>query len=74
MHAVNRFYLPVLPVICFWQHKITFKPRREFTPRVPFLNISLALVMFIIEHFFKAKVIFLYSRRAFIKNCVCNSV
>ena len=72
MHDINRFYLPVLPVICFGNTKYNnLQPRREFTSHVPFLNISVALVMFIIEHFFKPKVLFLYSCRAFIKNSIC---
>ena len=63
------FTCPSCPYL-FWRHKITFKPRREFTPHVPFLNISLALVMFIIEHFFKPRVIFLNSLRAFLASAI----
>ena len=66
------FTCPSCPLfVLATQNIITFKPLREFTSHVPFLNISVALVMFIIEHFFKPKVLFLYSCRAFIKNSIC---
>ena len=66
------FYLPILPVICFGnttglstkltQNNLQTASRIQF-----FFNISVTLVMFIIENICKSKVLFSFPRPAFIK-------